>query len=142
VGKGEILKEGQDLAILAIGSTVYPALAAAEKLAGEGIHCAVANVRFAKPLDSDLIMKLAASTKRLLTVEENALAGGFGSAVLELLGKAKLEGLKVECLGLPDRFVEHGTQELFRTMFNLDSEGIARCVRTAFPELVGETSLS
>jgi 1-deoxy-D-xylulose-5-phosphate synthase len=141
MGKGEMLKEGEDLAILAIGSTVYPALAAAEKLAEEGIHCAVANVRFAKPLDSELIMELAASTKKLLTVEENALAGGFGSAVLELLGKAKLDGLRVECLGLPDRFIEHGTQELFRAMFNLDSEGIARCIKTAFPELVGETSL-
>jgi len=140
IGKGEILREGQDLAILAIGSTVYPALAAAEELAKEGIHCAVANVRFAKPLDSELITDLAGSTKRLLTVEENALAGGFGSAVLELLGEAKLEGVKVECLGLPDRFIEHGTQELFRAMFNLDSEGIAKCVRAAFPELVGEAS--
>ena len=141
IGKGEMLKEGEDVGILAIGSTVYPALATVEKLAADGVHCAVANVRFAKPLDSELIMELAASTKRLVTVEENALAGGFGSAVLELLGKAKLKGVKVKCLGLPDRFIEHGTQELFRAMFNLDSEGIARCVRAAFPEIVGEASL-
>lgn len=140
IGRGEILKTGDDVAILAIGSTVYPALAAAGKLGEEGIHCTVANARYAKPLDSELIMELAATTKRILTVEENALAGGFGSAVLELLGKAKLEGVKVECLGLPDRFIEHGTQELFRAMFSLDSEGIAKCVRAAFPELVGEAS--
>ncbi|HIE17432.1 MAG TPA: 1-deoxy-D-xylulose-5-phosphate synthase [Dehalococcoidia bacterium] len=140
LGKGEMLKEGGDVGILAIGSAVYPALTAAEKLGKEGIHCTVANARFAKPLDSELIMGLAASTKRLLTVEENALAGGFGSAVLELLGKIKLEGVKVECLGLPDRFIEHGTQELFRAMFKLDSEGIAKCVTAAFPELVGEAS--
>jgi 1-deoxy-D-xylulose-5-phosphate synthase len=140
IGKGEMLKEGEDVGILTIGSIVYPALAAAEKLEKEGIHCGVANVRFAKPLDSELIMELAASAKRLVTVEENALAGGFGSAILEVLRKAKLEGLKVESLGLPDRFIEHGTQELFRAMFNLDSEGIAKCVRTAFPELVGEAS--
>ena len=142
IGKGEMLKEGEDLGILAVGSAVYPALAAAEKLAKEGIHCSVANVRFAKPLDSELIMELAASTKRLLTVEENALAGGFGSAVLELINKNRPEGLKVECLGLPDRFIEHGTQELFRAKFNLDSEGIARCIKTNFPELVREVSLS
>ena len=140
ISKGEMLKQGEDVAILAIGSTVYPALAAAEKLAKEGINCAVANVRFVKPLDSELITKLAISTKRLLTVEENALAAGFGSAILELLTKAKLEDLKVECLGLPDRFIEHGTQELLRAMFNLDSEGIVRCIKTAFPELVGEAS--
>lgn len=141
IGKGEMLKEGEDLAILAIGSTVYPAMAAAERLSKESIHCAVANVRFAKPLDSELILELATSTRRLLTVEENALAGGLGSAVLELLGKARLESVKVECLGLPDRFIEHGTQEFFRAMFNLDSEGIARCVRAAFPELVVEASI-
>ncbi|MBI4285984.1 MAG: 1-deoxy-D-xylulose-5-phosphate synthase [Chloroflexi bacterium] len=141
IGKGEMLKEGEDIAILAIGCPVYPALAAAEALAKEGMHCAVANARFAKPLDSELIMALAASTGRLLTVEENALAGGFGSAVLELLGKAGLEGTKVACLGLPDQFIEHGTQEFFRAMFNLDGEGIARYVKATFPELVGETSL-
>jgi len=141
MGKGEILRKGEDVGILAIGSTVYPALAASERLEKEGIHCAVANARFAKPLDSDLIMELSAHTKRLLTVEENALAGGFGSGVLELLGKANLDGVRVECLGLPDRFIEHGPQELLRTMFNLDSEGIAMCIKTAFSELVGKTDL-
>jgi 1-deoxy-D-xylulose-5-phosphate synthase len=128
------------VAILAIGSTVYPALNAAEQLAKEGIHCTVANARFAKPLDSELVLELAASTKRLITIEENALAGGFGSAVLELLGKAKPAQLKVECLGLPDRFVEHGTQELFRSMFDLDSEGICRRIKASFPELLVATS--
>jgi 1-deoxy-D-xylulose-5-phosphate synthase len=140
LGKSEILKEGKDLAILAIGSTVYPALAAAEMLAREDIHCTVANARFAKPVDSELIIELAASTKRLLTVEENTLAGGFGSAVLELLAEAKLEGIKAECLGLPDRFIEHGTQDLFRSVFNLDSDGIKMRIKTVFPELVREAS--
>ena len=135
LGKGEMLKDGQDLAILAIGSTVYPAVAAAERLAEDGVDCAVVNARFAKPLDSELVLELATRTKRLLTVEENTLAGGFGSAVLELLGSAKLPEVKVECLGLPDRFVEHGTQELFRAMFDLDSEGIARRINISYPEL-------
>ena len=136
VGKGEVLREGEDLAIVAIGSTVYPALATANRLAVDGIRCAVVNARYAKPLDSELVVELAATTKKLLTVEENALAGGFGSAVLELIADAGLEGVKVICLGLPDRFIEHGTQELFRSIFNLDSEGIARHIKASFPEIL------
>jgi len=140
VGKGELLRDGHDIAILAIGATVYRALAAAEQLAQEGIDCAVANARFAKPLDSELIIELATRTRRLLSVEENALCGGFGSGVLELISSAKLVDVRVECLGLPDSFIEHGTQELFRAMFFLDSEGIIKRVRAAFPELCVETS--
>lgn len=140
LGQGELLEDGQDLAILAIGSTVYPALAAAEQLAGEGVGCAVVNARFVKPLDSRLILDLANRTGRLLVVEENALPGGFGSAVLELLSRAGARDTKVECLGLPDRFIEHGTQELFRSRLNLDSEGIARVIRSSFHELVTEKS--
>lgn len=136
VGKSEVLRDGPDLAIFAIGSTVYPALATAERLAEAGVECAVVNARFAKPLDAELILDLATRTKRLLIVEENALCGGFGSSVLELLSSAKLGDVRVERLGLPDRFIEHGTQELFRSQFNLDGEGIARAIKTAFPELV------
>jgi 1-deoxy-D-xylulose-5-phosphate synthase len=114
---------------------VYPALDAAEQLKREGIDCAVANARYVKPLDSELILELAAK-KRLLTVEENALAGGFGSSVLELVSDAKLENVKIERLGLPDRFIEHGPQEIFRSLFKLDAKGIAQCIKTSFPELL------
>jgi len=140
IGKGEILRDGRDLAIVAIGSTVYPALDAAELLAEDGIQCAVVNARFAKPLDSELVLELAVRTKRVVTVEENVLIGGFGNAVLELLASAKLDEIRVECLGLPDEFVEHGPQELFRSMFDLDAEGIARRIRSAFPELIVKAS--
>jgi len=140
IGKGEILREGQDVAILAIGSTVCPALDAAELLAGDGIRCTVVNARFAKPIDSELVLELATRTRRLVTVEENMLIGGFGSAVLESLGNAKPDKIRVECLGLPDRFIEHGPQEMFRSMFDLNAEGIARRVRSAFPELMVTTS--
>jgi 1-deoxy-D-xylulose-5-phosphate synthase len=136
VGKGEILRDGQALAILSLGATVYPALAAAELLAAEGIDCAVVNARFVKPLDAEMILDLAVKTKRLLTVEENALCGGFGGAVLELLANDRLCQVQTECLGLPDRFVEHGTQEQFRAMFELDADGIVRRIRAAFPELL------
>jgi 1-deoxy-D-xylulose-5-phosphate synthase len=140
IGKGELLRDGQDLAVLAIGQTVYPALAAAEQLAEEGVQCTVVNSRFAKPLDSELVLELANRIKRVVTVEENTLAGGFGSAVLELLGNAKSQ-VRVECIGLPDQFVEHGTQELFRSMFELDAEGIARRIKRTFPEIFVEESV-
>jgi 1-deoxy-D-xylulose-5-phosphate synthase len=136
VGKGEILKEGADLAVLAIGSTVYPALEAAKILAADNIDCGVINARFAKPLDSELILETARKTGRIITIEENALSGGFGSAVLDLLAKFKLCQVKVECLGLPDQFVEHGSPDLFRAKFDLDPEGIVRRAKSAFPELL------
>jgi 1-deoxy-D-xylulose-5-phosphate synthase len=80
-------------------------------------------------------MGLAAQTKRLVTVEENTLAGGFGSAILQLIQASGLSDVKVECIGLPDGFVEHGPQELLRAMFALDSDGIAQRIRVSFPEL-------
>jgi 1-deoxy-D-xylulose-5-phosphate synthase len=115
---------------------VLPALTAAEQLAKEGIECAVINARFAKPLDSELILEHASRTKRVVTVEENAVAAGFGSAVLQSLENSKLADIRTECIGLPDKFVEHGPQGLLRSMFNLDAEGIAHRIRSSFPELV------
>ncbi len=139
IGKGEIIREGKDLTILAIGPAVYSAIEAAEMLAREGIDCAVINARFAKPLDSELILSQVEKTRNLLTVEENALCGGFGSAVMELLSSADLSEVKIKCLGLPDKFIEHGPQELFRSLFNMDSEGIAQNIRSSFPELFAKS---
>ena len=138
IGKGEVIRPGRDMAILALGSAVYPAMEAAALLAVEGVECAVANARFAKPLDLDLVKNMAA-TGHLLTVEENSLAGGFGSAVLEALA-ANGGHVKVECLGLPDVFVEHGTQELLRSLYDLDAQGIVKRARTAFPALFSGAS--
>jgi len=135
IGKGEKLRDGQDVAIVAIGTMVAAALAAAEQLSKEGIECAVINARFAKPLDSELILEHASRTKRVVTVEENAVAAGFGSTVLQLLGSSRLTGVRTECIGIPDSFVEHGPQELLRSMFELDPEGIAQRIRSSFPEL-------
>ncbi len=132
-GKGELLRPGTDMAILALGSTVYPSLAAASMLEAEGVQCAVANARFAKPIDGDLVRELA-STERLITVEEGAAAGGFGSAVLEALA-GNSRHVKVECIGLPDVFVEHGTQEVLRSMYDLDARGIVKRAKVAFPAL-------
>jgi 1-deoxy-D-xylulose-5-phosphate synthase len=136
IGKGELVKEGKDIAILAIGSTVSPSLVAAQKLAEQGIDAMVINARFAKPLDSELILEAVNHTRRIITVEENALSGGFGSAVLELLEKAGIPDIKVKRLGIPDEFVAHGTQSFLRSSYNLDAKGIAQQAVTLFPSLV------
>jgi 1-deoxy-D-xylulose-5-phosphate synthase len=135
-GRGEILRRGGDLAILAIGSTVYPALEAAELLAAKRLDCTVANARFAKPLDTGLIDELLGSHRGLVTVEENTICGGFGSAVLEYLSAAGRNKGNIACIALPDSFIEHGSQEILRNKFQLDAEGIADRVLDIAPRFV------
>jgi len=125
IGKAEVLREGEDLLILAIGATVYPALAAAEELEKRGYQATVVNARFVKPLDDNLILTLAARRGRVLTVEENVLQGGFGSAVLELLMDRGLL-VPVKRLGIPDVFVEQGAPALLREKYGLDAKGILK----------------
>ncbi len=130
IGKGEILRHGEDVAILAIGVTVAPALEAAEELASNGIEATVVNARFAKPLDSELIIDLVGHTKRLVTVEENALCGGFGSSVTKFLQESGIHDIQVKSIGIPDEFVEQGSQAILRAKYNLDAKGIAQQVLT------------
>lgn len=134
VGKGEVLREGRDAAVIAIGSTVHPSLEAAELLAGEGLDVAVVNARFVKPLDEELICEMAVICRRIVTVEENVLMGGFGSAVTELLADRGLHEVRVIRLGVDDRFVEHASQEELRRLFGINHEGIAAAVRRLFAE--------
>jgi len=124
LGKAETLKDGSDLALIAIGNTVLPALAAAEKLEKEGISAAVINARFVKPLDKELILSIATKTKRIITIEENMLAGGFGGAVLEYLNSTDIQDIKIKLLGIPDEFVEQGAQAILRKKYGIDEEGI------------------
>jgi 1-deoxy-D-xylulose-5-phosphate synthase len=124
IGRGELLMEGSDLCIIAIGSTVYPALEAAEALGRKGFSVGVVNARFVKPLDAELIMSVATATGRLVTVEENALQGGFGSAVLEMLYDSGLQHVKIKRLGIPDRYIEQGSQAQLRKDVGIDAEGI------------------
>jgi 1-deoxy-D-xylulose-5-phosphate synthase len=126
IGKAEIIKQGEDIVIIGIGSTVMPSLEAAEQLALGGIDAMVVNARFAKPLDAELILDVANYTKKVVIVEENVLSGGFGAAVLELLEKAEASDVKVERLGIPDEFVTHGKQDFLRSLYHLDAPGIAR----------------
>ncbi|BCS53344.1 1-deoxy-D-xylulose-5-phosphate synthase [Geobacter sp. SVR] len=128
-GKGELLAEGGDICIAAIGSTVHPALLAAEALLHEGIKATVINARFVKPLDADLILAAARQTGRVLTVEENALQGGFGSAVMEALYDNGLQNIRVKRLGIPDRYIEHGSQAQLRRDLGIDADGIAAAVK-------------
>ena len=136
-GEGELLRDGEDIAIIAIGSMVAPALKAAEELAVSGIEAAVVNARFAKPLDRKLILEVAKRTGRVVTVEENVLSGGFGSGVVDLLRSSDAGNIRVICLGLPDEFIEHGTQAGLRSMYGLDAEGIARQAHTLLAALDG-----
>ena len=128
IGKAEILREGDDATIVAIGSTVVPSLEAAERLSQSGIHAAVVNARFVKPLDGDLICRLVEASGRIMTVEENVLEGGFGSAVLELLQARGLWSIDVRRLGISDVFVEHGSRGALCHIHGLDSEGILSAV--------------
>ncbi len=128
IGRGEQLTAGDDVAIIAIGSTVYPAVEAARLLVSAGIRATVVNARFVKPLDRELILAVARRCGAVVTVEENALQGGFGSAVLELLADERETAVPVKRIGIPDRFVEHGSQAQLRKDLGLDAEGIATTV--------------
>ena len=127
-GKGEVRRQGQRIAILAFGTLLYPALAAAETL-----DATVANMRWAKPLDTELLLSLAATHEAIVTVEEGAIMGGAGSAVCEALNAAGVTRPVLQ-LGLPDVFIEHGDPAKLLALQGLDAEGIARAVRQRFAQ--------
>lgn len=130
-GKGEIIRKGIDLAILAVGSMVYPCFLAAEKLSNYGIQAFVVNMRFVKPIDSEIIKEMAEKTGHLVTVEENTLMGGFGSAVMEVLHSEGIKDCMVQNIGLPDNFVEHGNMHILREKYGLTSDGIVEKIKNS-----------
>ena len=131
IGKAEILRDSAgEVAILAYGSMVYPAMEAADNLEKDGIEATVINARFVKPLDAELILALAQTKRIILTVEEAYLAGGFGSAVMELLEEnGLLDKVKVVRLGVPDRIITHGDPKLLLAKYGLDADGIYNKVK-------------
>jgi 1-deoxy-D-xylulose-5-phosphate synthase len=131
MGKSEIITDGKDLAFIAVGNAVYPALKAAAMLKKDGIDACVVNARFIKPIDEEGIRAICERTKRIITVEENLLAGGFGSSVLEYLSLEGLHDVAVHRIGINDEFVEHGSQALLRKQYGLDEDGIYQAA-TAF----------
>jgi len=135
IGVSETLREGSDLVILAYGHPVRAALEAADLLAREGVDATVVNARFAKPLDAERILTLAARIPRFVTVEEHVVAGGFGSAVGELLAERGVR-VDLEMLGVPDEHVDHGAQSLWRRHYGLDRDGIVAAIGRRWPRLV------
>ena len=129
IGKAQILKEGEDVLILAIGQSVCEALDAHSELAQLGISAAVVNCRFVKPLDVELICSLAKKIPRIITVEENIRQGGFGSAVLEEFNDSGITGFQLERIGIPDTFVEHGPQNLLRSKYGIDADAIVETAK-------------
>ena len=125
IGQAEILRQGKDLIVLALGSAVYPSLDAAASLEKEGLSVGVVNCRFVKPIDVRLA-DLASSTTRVLVVEENVRQGGLGGAVLELFNDMNLSNVRVKRIGLPDKFVEHGPSGFLKEKYGLDTSGIIK----------------
>ncbi len=129
IGQAEVLLEGRDAYVLAIGSMVVPSLEAARTMNRDGFTVGVVNMRFVKPLDAACLERICRTTRRVITVEENTRQGGFGSAVMEHCLEAGFHDVRIRRLGLPDRFVEHGKRSLLLAILGLDQEGILRVLK-------------
>jgi len=134
IGRAEVMRDGRHCAIFALGPMVYPALEASRILSARGVSCAVVNARFIKPLDTSILAQYASSTGMIITCEDAALPGGYGSAVLEALSQAGMADVRVVRLGIPDRFIEHGRRDDILGELGLDSRGIAASVLRALSE--------
>jgi 1-deoxy-D-xylulose-5-phosphate synthase len=126
IGTAEVLRDGTDLVIAAIGNTAIPALRAAQDLAPLGINAAVVNARFVKPLDVELFRDLLNKVPRLITVEDHVISGGFGSTLVEFLADEGITGVEIKRLGVPDRFIPHGTQDELKKICGFDKDAIAQ----------------
>jgi 1-deoxy-D-xylulose-5-phosphate synthase len=140
IGQAEIIKDGHDAVIFAIGNTVYPSIDASNILSNNGIDAAVINMRFVKPIDKDIIKNFCKKTGFIITVEENVLQGGFGSAVLEVLEEEGINNITVKRIGIPDKFIEHGSQSIIREKYRLTPTAIANTIseflKTTQPQIV------
>ncbi|HTX18339.1 MAG TPA: 1-deoxy-D-xylulose-5-phosphate synthase [Bacteroidota bacterium] len=130
IGKGEVLRSGNDVAILTLGTIVHNSLVAADLLAKAGILAEVINMRFAKPIDMKLLQHVVDKFDRVVTVEENTIYGGFGAGVLEALSTLGHRGINVRVHGIPDKFIEHGTPAELQKLVGLDPQGIAEVVKS------------
>ena len=127
IGKAEVLREGKDLVILAIGSMVFPAILACERLNSSGVSAGLINMRSVKPLDEEVLLNTLKKTRRIFTVEENVITGGFGSAVAELIQKNNIP-VHITMIGLPDNFIAHAEQESILEKYGLTPDGIVKTV--------------
>ncbi len=144
IGKGIVVEEGKQYALLAIGRMVGVAKAARSILKKEGLEGAVVNMRFVKPLDEKLLVSIAQKTKVLLTLEENSVKGGFGSAILEALQKNGITDCAVKIIGIPDRYIEHGKPQLQREQCGLEpsqvAEEVKKMLKDSSPYMLGVVS--
>lgn len=129
IGKAQVVRHGKDAAILAIGNMVPHAQKAAEILSEEGVDVEVVNMRFVKPIDENMLETIAARFDSVVTVEDNVITGGFGSAVIEVFARLGIIHISVKVHGLPDKFVDHGTPEELHRFTKLDAQGIAEITR-------------
>jgi 1-deoxy-D-xylulose-5-phosphate synthase len=128
LGKAEVLKDGKHLVIFALGSMVGISVKAAELLSKVGIQASLVNARFVKPLDGALIEELSKKFKKIVTLEEGVISGGFGSAILEFIDRENIKDVEVKVIGLPDEFIEHGKREELLRKYNLTPEGVASVI--------------
>lgn len=136
LGKSELLREGKDIAIFAIGSMVSVAVKAADLLSSDGIEATVVNARFVKPLDKNMIEDVAGRIKKIVTLEEGVATGGFGSAILEFFERENIKDVRVERIGLPDHFIAHGKREELLKEYHLTADEICETVKKEFFEKV------
>jgi 1-deoxy-D-xylulose-5-phosphate synthase len=152
IGTWETLRTGSDAAILAVGCMVSPALQAAARLSDYDVHCAVINCRFIKPFDRPLLDEVSETTPLIVTAEENVLSGGFGSRVRAVLDERGRAGHALECIGLPDQFIEHGSQSILRSKYGLSADAIVQRILSRLevtrgplespgPEVTGSASM-
>jgi len=135
IGKGELLQNGEDVALLAVGNMVEYAKKASALLNVDGINCEIINMRFIKPIDADILDSIAERHDKIITIEENSLIGGFGTAVLEYFNNKNYKNDLLR-IGLPDKFIDHGTQSELHTDIGIDPKGIAEKVK-AFAKNIG-----
>jgi 1-deoxy-D-xylulose-5-phosphate synthase len=135
IGQSEVVRDGNDVALLAFGPMVALAEEAAEQLKREGISAKVINARFAKPLDETMLLELSRTGMPVITIEEGARMGGFGSAVLEFYADRNIHGMVIKNIAIPDYFVEHGSVEEQRREVGLTVENIVKTVRSVAPAM-------
>jgi len=124
IGKAEVIKKGREIAIIAIGSMVSTAVEVSAILLRKKVDAAVVNARFVNPIDGQMIEDICASCRRIVTIEEGVLEGGFGSAVLEFIETENIKGVRVKRFGLPDKFIEHGKRDELFKKYNLTPDAI------------------
>lgn len=125
-GKAEVIKEGKDISIVAIGKMVERAVEISNLLKERGIDSEIINARFLKPLDKELVLNSISKTKRVVTIEDNLLTAGLGSAIIKTINESKLENIKVKSFGYDDTFVRHGKTEELEKVYGLDAESIIK----------------